>query len=78
MVSLTWLGHEHQRQHERDDGQRQRDEEDRAPPEVLEQRAGDQRAERRDRAADRRTTSAIDLVAAGPDHSAVISASVVG
>jgi hypothetical protein len=37
-------GHEHQRQ---------RDDEDRAPLELLEQRAGDDRAERRDRAAER-------------------------
>ena len=42
-------GHEHG-----DDGQRQRDEEDRAPPEVLEQEPGDQRPERGDAAADGR------------------------
>ena len=41
-------------QHERHDGERQRDQEDRAPPEVLEQQAREQRAERRDRAADAR------------------------
>ncbi len=54
VVSLTWRGHEQQRHDERDDRERQRDQEDRAPPEVLEQRAREQRAERRDRAAERR------------------------
>ena len=58
--------------------ERQGDQEDRAPPEVLEQGARDAagRARRsRRRGADH---SAIDFVRAGPDHSAVISASVVG
>ena len=41
-------------QEEREGSQRQGDEEDRAPVEVLEQGAGEQRAERGDRAADRR------------------------
>ena len=70
--------HEPDRQDERDDRERQRDEEHRAPPEVLEQRAGEQRAERRRsrrRCADH---SAIDFVRGCPDHSAVMSASVVG
>ena len=46
--------HERNAMHERDDGERQRDEEHRAPPELLEQGAGDERAERGDAAADRR------------------------
>ena len=46
--------HEADRHDQGDDGERQRDEEDRAPPELLEQDPGDQRPERRDRAADRR------------------------
>ena len=71
-VSLTCAGTSSDRQHERDDGQRQRDEEHRTPPEVLEQRArrpaGRARRSRR-RCADH---SAMDLVRPGPDHSAVI------
>ena len=42
------------RQQEGEDGERQRDEEDRAPVEVLEQRARYERAERGDPAAERR------------------------
>ena len=41
-------GDEHPGHHERDDRQGQRDEEDRAPPELLQQPAGDQRPQRRD------------------------------
>ncbi len=65
------------RQDQGHDGQRQREEEDRPPPEVLEQQAGEQRTEGGDRTP-RADQSAIDLVRAGPDHSAVISARVVG
>ena len=70
-------GDELQGHDQRHDRERQRDEEHRAPPEVLEERARDQRAERRDAAADRRP-GAIDLVRDCPDQSAVMSASVVG
>ena len=44
--------HEDERHHERHADQRQRDQEDRSPPEVLEQGAGDQRPESSDPAAD--------------------------
>ena len=54
VVSLTWAGHEPDRHDERDGGQRQRDEEDRAPLEALEQETGHERAQRRDRATERR------------------------
>ena len=47
-------GHELERHDEGDADERQRHEEHRAPPELLEQRAGDERAERRDAAAERR------------------------
>ena len=46
--------HVHHGRHERDHGERQRDQEDRAPPELLEQRAGDDRPEGGDRAPDAR------------------------
>ena len=46
--SLTWAGTNFQAITERDDRQGQGDEEDRAPPEVLQQPARDQRAQRRD------------------------------
>jgi hypothetical protein len=45
--------HEHDRQHERESGERQRDEEHRSPPEVLEHAPGDQRAKSRQPASDR-------------------------
>ena len=76
VVSLTWLGTKRSGQ-KRDDRERERDQEHRAPAEVLEQRAREQRAERGDCASEP-DQSAIDFVRAGPDHSAVIRASVVG
>ena len=51
--------------------------EDRSPPEVLEQEPRAERAERAI-APPSAAHSAIDFVRAGPDQSAVISASVVG
>ena len=61
-----------------DDGEWQGHEEDRPPPEVLEQRCP-RRADRgREIAPPIADQSAIDRVRAGPDHRAVISASVVG
>ena len=45
--------HEEIRHQQGHDGERQRDQEDRAPPESLEQRAGDERPERGDPTADR-------------------------
>ena len=78
VVSFTCAGTNRTRQHQRDRGERQRDEEHRAPPEVLEQRAGDQRAERGDGAAECRPQRDRLACAPGPDHSAVMSASVVG
>ena len=70
-------GHEADGHDQGDRGERQRDEEDRAPLEMLEQEARDQRPEGGDRppSADH---SAIERVRAGPDHNAAISASVVG
>ena len=53
-------------QHQRDGRERQRHEEHRAPPEVLEQHAGDQRAERGDRAAQSPTTARSTGCAPGP------------
>ena len=47
-------GHEAQRHHQSDDGERQGDQEDRPPVRTRQQRAGDQRAERGDRPADAR------------------------
>ena len=66
VASFTWAGTNCSASTSATDGERQRDEEHRAPPEVLEQRAGDQRPERGDarrRCADH---SAIDFVRAGP------------
>ena len=63
---------------ERDDRERQRDQEDRAPPEVLEQQRP-RTAARAPRSRPRSPTTARSTSsAAGPDHSAVISARVVG
>ena len=78
VVSLTWARHEADRQHERDRRQRQRDEEHRTPPEVLEQRSPAMSGPSAEIAPPSADHSAIDFVRAGPDHSAVISASVVG
>ena len=47
-------GHQPPGHHDRDHGQRQRDQEHRSPVEVLQQEAREQRPERRDRAAERR------------------------
>ena len=54
VVSLTWLGTTLTASGNATSDERQRDQEDRAPVELLEQRARDQRAERGDRAAERR------------------------
>ena len=54
LASLTWLGTYSHGRHDRDRGERQGDQEDRAPPEVLQQRAGEHGAERGDGAADAR------------------------
>ena len=70
-------GHEPERHHERDHRQRQGDQEDRAPPVVLEQDAGASGPSEAI-APPVAAQSAIDFVRAGPDQSAVISASVVG
>ena len=69
--------HEPDGHDQRDDRQRQGDQEDRSPVESLEEEPGDERAERAiaPPSADQR---AIDRVRPGPDHSAVMSASVVG
>ena len=78
VVSLTWLGTKRNGHHERDDRERERDQEDRSPVELLEQRARRRAARARRCAPPSADQSAIDFVRAGPDQSAVISASVVG
>ena len=71
-------GNERQRHHQGDDGQRQRDEEHRSPPEVLQEGAGDRAGRATEMPPPNADQSAMDFVRAGPDHNAVISASVVG
>ena len=70
--------HEQDGEHERDAGEGQGHEEHRAPPEVLEEcaRHAAVRAQRSHRRGP--DHKAIDFVRAGPDQSAVMSASVVG
>ena len=63
---------------EGDDRERQRDEEHRAPPELLEQTRPETSGPSAAIAPPSADQSAIDFVRPGPDHSAVISASVVG
>ena len=77
VVSLTWAGTNGTRHHERHHGERQGDQEDRAPPEVLQQEPASSGPsdEIAPPSADHK---AIVLVRAGPDHRAVINASVVG
>ena len=65
VASFTWAG-TRRRHHERDHGERQREQEHRAPPEVLEQEPRAQRAERGDRAAETPTRARSTASAPGP------------
>ena len=77
VASLMCAGTNSDGHHEGNDRERQREQEDGPPPEMLQQvpAASGPSAEMAPPKADH---SAIDRVRAGPDHSAVINASVVG
>ena len=79
LVGFVDMGGNEPPGHEQRDGrERQRHEEDRTPLEPLEQEPGDERAERGDRSAERGPEGDRPSPRRARDHSAVISASVVG